>query len=125
MTTNLPEFVAEVRAFGRNVVPEALVAFHRKVALEALGRVVRKTPVDTGRARSGWQTTVGQEPDSEVGLPDPVASGAAVLGNLQPFETVYLSNNVPYIGFLENGSSQQAPNGMVAVTLQELRGIFG
>jgi hypothetical protein len=34
-------------------------------------------------------------------------------------DTIYLTNNLPYIRRLEEGYSQQAPAGMVALTVQE------
>jgi len=33
---------------------------------------------------------------------------------------IFIVNGLPYINRLENGWSQQAPNGMVAITLAEL-----
>ena len=38
-------------------------------------------------------------------------------------EIAALSNNLPYIKKLEDGSSTQAPNGMVKITVAELGGI--
>jgi len=32
----------------------------------------------------------------------------------------YITNNVHYVKYLENGTSQQAPKGMVGVTLIEI-----
>ena len=50
-----------------------------------------------------------------------VRKGLAALKKLKPYKVVFISNNVDYIEFLEEGSSKQAPNGMVAVTVEELR----
>ena len=38
-------------------------------------------------------------------------------------DTIYLANNLPYIRKLEEGSSQQAPAGMVALSVQEFSAI--
>jgi hypothetical protein len=101
----------------------------RKIALDVLVRVVKRTPVDTGRARANWQTTVGQMADGEVDSTDPtggesIGKGATEIESWDPSKAaVFLTNNVPYIGYLESGSSQQAPAGMVAVTLSEYPGI--
>jgi len=37
---------------------------------------------------------------------------------------VWITNNVDYIEKLEHGGSQQAPQGMVSVTVAELRTMF-
>ncbi len=34
---------------------------------------------------------------------------------------IYITNNLPYISKLENGSSKQAPNGMVNLTMNEVQ----
>ena len=39
-------------------------------------------------------------------------------------DQTFITNNVPYIDGLEHGSSGQAPAGMVAVTVENVRGQF-
>ncbi|MEK9721878.1 MAG: hypothetical protein VW405_00155 [Rhodospirillaceae bacterium] len=123
MTTaiNLHEFLSDVDKFGRKTVPEKLTTLHRKIALQALEGVVNRTPVDTGRARGNWQTTTGRPAIGEVAGTDQdggstVAAGLVPLAGLEPFSSVWITNNVPYIEELEHGSSAQAPAGMVEVT---------
>ena len=103
----------------------------RKVTLDLLGRVVRKTPVDTGRARGNWQVGRNQIPRGEVGTggsataAKTAAVGAGTQEALQAKagDSIYIVNSVPYIQELEKGSSKQAPNGMVATTLIEYPGV--
>ena len=66
---------------------------------------------------------VDAPPLSMVGQ-EVITEAVGVLRSLPPFEMVWISNNVDYIEFLEHGSSQQAPEGMLAVTIEELRMIF-
>lgn len=54
-----------------------------KMAADLHAGLMRATPVDTGRARNGWQLTPGDEP--------------------------VIENQVPYIGVLNDGHSKQAP----------------
>ncbi|MCP4660987.1 MAG: hypothetical protein GY856_36765 [bacterium] len=98
----------------------------RKLALQALRGVVTRTPVDTGRARGNWQTTTARPADDQVaGVgADPIAEGTPTITAAPPFGVIWLSNNVPYIEVLEDGSSAQAPNGMLNLTLGELRTQF-
>ena len=81
------------------------------IALEALRRIVLKTPVDTGRARSNWQLSIGRLPTEAVeGVFSPtryaqtLSDAATKLQTLPPFDIVYIANNLPYIQVLEHGS---------------------
>ena len=51
------------------------------------------------------------------------AAAETNLASLGPFATVFLYNNADYISFLESGSSAQAPNGMVAVSVAEVENL--
>lgn len=49
-----------------------------------------------------------------------LAAGEAAAYSVDRVTVMYLSNNVNYIQYLENGSSRQAPQGMLRLTVQEL-----
>lgn len=96
----------------------------RKVCLEIFRRVIMRTPVKTGRARGNWQCAIGDVPAGTIELNDADGSATvsavdAVVANVKAGDVIYLVNNVPYILKLENGSSKQAPAGMVGMTLTE------
>lgn len=120
-----------------------MVAMHevrKNYAFALYSSIVKKTPVDTGRARANWNVSVGspdlsttedtrQTPKSKDTMPDPKGD-----------ESIFISNNLPYITTLEyggfpnppnkdggktiNGFSKQAPEGMVGVTLANNEAIF-
>lgn len=99
----------------------------RRVAYDLFRRVIQKTPVDTGRARANWLPAVGEIPTGTTDETDKsgaMAKGAA-RASVQNFEAggvIYLANNLPYIGALENGHSErQAPAGMVGLSLIEVQ----
>lgn len=101
----------------------------RMLALEALSRIVLRTPVDTGRARGNWNVGVGE---ADAGFAwdqydaqgqGTIARGQALLEGAPPGQVLYVTNSIAYILPLEHGHSKQAPAGMVAVTLAELQGI--
>jgi len=114
-----------LETFGKETLEQA----PRKVALEVFSRVVKKTPVKTGRARGNWQVSVGSPVDGVLDVEDKAggATISAITNGIESWEpikaAIFLSNNVPYIGALENGRSAQAPDGMVKTTLSEYRGI--
>ena len=134
---NLNRMMTEVT---KTLLPKQVGLFHRKVHLEVLKRVVMKTPVDTGRARGGWQSSIGsmasgstyqgREESSDPKAPKQMPSGPAaahamqqgirVTAGLRSYSTSYITNNVHYVRYLENGTSRQAPQGMVGLTLSEI-----
>ena len=125
MATNIVQFNGEIDAFNVVIISKS-VAFHKRIAGKVLEGVVKRTPVDTGHARGNWQTTVNSTTEQELDTEDKdgaetIGEGQLVLAGLEPFETIFIQNNVPYILELEEGTgSKQAPEGMVAVTLAEL-----
>jgi hypothetical protein len=88
----------------------------RATSLVLLRDVVISTPVDTGRARGNWQVDLFRFADGEVDLLDrggsiAIQRGAARINDARAvkYPTITLSNNLPYIGKLNQGSSTQAP----------------
>lgn len=97
------------------------VIVQKKLAFDIFAGIVADTPVDTGRAMNNWNISVGS-PDrsttekggsgSSIQGAKEASAGATLLG-LKPFSTVWISNSLPYIVFLNEGSSKQAPSGFV------------
>jgi len=57
---NLDEFNLSLDKFASVLKERDFIQFHKRVILEALKRITVRTPVDTGRARGAWITTVGE-----------------------------------------------------------------
>ena len=98
----------------------------RIVAVQISGQIIERTPVDTGRAKGNWQATI-ETPASDT-LKDEDKPGSdtvqkvyRVANDFKAGNVFYLVNNLPYIRRLEQGWSQQAPAGMVAVTVSEFQ----
>lgn len=96
----------------------------RGIVLEGDRRIRLRTPVRSGRARGNWNISVGA-PDWHA---DPerknkgVAQAGAVPKEIGEGPTpIFVCNGLPYIGRLEFGWSKQAPQGMVRLTVKELR----
>ncbi|WP_429820275.1 hypothetical protein [Ensifer sp. B1-9] len=53
-----------------------------------------------------------------------MAKGAAIIAAADPFQAIFITNNLPYATALEAGHSKQAPIGMVAVTFAELESML-
>ncbi len=78
-----------------------------------------------GRFRANWQVGIGAMNSDTSAAPDKtgaaaLARGNAAIGTWQPGSgTIYLTNSLPYALPLEYGYSQQAPSGMVRLTVQD------
>ena len=117
------------KAFDK-ILDDQFLPFKQKIAMEALTRVTFKMPVDTGRARGNTIVSLGSM-NSEVSEAIDISGSSAiskgaslVFSDRDPFGLVFIQNNLPYIGRLEDGYSGQAPLGMFAVTAQELEVMF-
>lgn len=119
----------EARRNANRVVGGDVNKLMRALSLEALRRIMLKTPVDTGRARANWNVSI-DAPDTSTneaatiaGAPAKQAEGGARIVGADFFagDEIYITNGLPYIKPLEDGHSKQAPQGMVAVTVQELK----
>lgn len=92
----------------------------KRVALAVDSNVVIATPVDSGRARSNWQAAIGTPTRSKVEPRSAAATIAEAQGVIEGYregDTIYLSNNLPYIRRLNEGWSAQAPKSFVQIAI--------
>lgn len=114
---SLSEFARRIRVLAMRVETgtNALVI---KTAGAVDQTVVLATPVDTGRARANWQVGIGSPVKQATDETDPngqptISRNGSRISSRKAGDTIYLSNNVAYIGYLNQGSSAQAPAGFV------------
>jgi hypothetical protein len=134
-------FSADIEAFAKKAglsVNQTIVS----VALELFGSVIKDTPADTGRARGNWQCSIGSpkggvlsgDSESETETPAPNGDGPKTAAAIQdvrnvalkllPDQTIFLTNNLPYIRRLEyDGWSSQSPAGMVRKNVARIQQI--
>ena len=107
-------FADDVRKFSV-AAGESSDGIVRAVTLSLFNGIIRDTPVDTGRARGNWQTTVGAPAGGVIERSGASAAIAEVEANTPKGsgQETYLANDLPYIEDLEKGSSKQSPEGMV------------
>lgn len=139
MGKSIHGFEADLTAFAKLVDVELDQVIHR-IALEVFSKIVQRTPVDTGRARSNWIMTEG-EPSGAIPHGENVtftASQASLMASINRIsqvtpgvKVIFVTNNLPYIITLEEGGygdgpktvggySIQAPAGMVKLALAEV-----
>ena len=125
---NAAEFSAQIDIALEGMM-ENLRMVVRVIALEALKRIVSRTPVDSGRARMNWNVSIGGDSFEVTTAVDPsgsvaISRGSQVIATYEQqtgFPVITIYNNLPYIHRLETGYSDQAPQGMVAITAAELQ----
>jgi hypothetical protein len=137
-STNLQQFTQTVNAWAATVPRQQVKTAQRKLLLDGWRGVTEKTPVDTGYARFNWQVTfaapaqgvVGDRPPSrsrggravrQIGEPQAPSVSAA---SIPDWSVAYITNNVAYIEYLEDGTPRTRAHQMVALTVQELEASF-
>lgn len=143
MDDKADKFADALLDIAANVEGELVEQVFKKGVFDLYGSIIKRTPVDTGRARGNWQISFTHNDDEVEGLDksEKVISEANEknVEQLESFENeieknklprggfsfefpdnaIYLFNNLEYIEFLEDGTSDQAPNGMVELSLVE------
>jgi len=120
----MSSWTLDPRKFAAETVEEfsALVA---AAGMKVYTNLVMTTPVDTGRARSNWIASVGAPAGGTRG---PAPMGTVILQasttftpeGVGEFPVLYIANNLPYIGRLNNGWSAQAPAGFVEAAVDSV-----
>lgn len=137
---NLSQFAGRMRTYSSRIEKNA-ERLSRRVASNVVKAVVEATPVDTGRARSNWVVSFGSPrldtrpphaPGRFLGRSERANWAAAVAAaeNVLKFRSskdIWISNNLHYIGLLNNGYSRQSPANFVskgvAAGIQSIRGV--
>jgi hypothetical protein len=124
--TTMRGFAHRMRGIADGV-PRNADRLVRQIALAVTIVVVKKTPVDTGRAKGNWQAQLAT-PAAGV-LPAPSTPGAgeqAAIQRAQAVAAAYkggvdvnITNNLVYIVPLNEGHSDQAPIGFVEAACAE------
>lgn len=120
---DLKSFAKRIREIGEQVEvgSNRLVV---EVALAVDQTVVLATPVDTGRARGNWQVGIGQAVTEESADEDKVGQRTIDRNKRKVLsrksgQSIFISNNLPYIRTLNEGHSAQAPEGFVNTAVLE------
>lgn len=118
----LTDTLKEQAELGRQLMRQDAIA----AVLKCFPRLIARTPVDTARARSGWQIT-GSPGDLEfVPGKSQAAIQRALRGALRKStftaqDAIFVFNNVEYILALNAGWSKRQPGNFIDLFLQELR----
>lgn len=103
----------------------------RKIALDTLNKVQKKTPVDSGALRRSWTVALNAVPSNYDG--SQIAIAQARLS-----DTIVIATDKPYTPMLEyglypspsktgktrRGYSVQAPQGMIRISVDEINAYY-
>lgn len=121
-------FADAVKRFAK-LTKEAGEKIIRETEVELYSGIVLQTPVKEGFARGGWIPSIGVPAGGVPGVADK-SGGATVAAIKEQMDSSpvprksYISNNLPYIEWLEDGTSGQAPHGMVGINIARARMVF-
>lgn len=105
---------------------------HRGVSLRLFKAIILDTPVDTGRLRANWQTTLNL-PARSSALGTDATGGATIqaasetIGGATTADAIILTNNLPYVARVEydGWSHTKAPKGMVRINVIRFKELLG
>ena len=120
--------------FVMNALGKSLGTVVKKITLDVTANLIGTTPVDTGWARANWIPTLGspilEDLSGVTNRGDKTArvsgagskqdaGNASILKYTLKSGDTFVTNNVPYIRDLNDGSSSQAPSGFVQLAIQQ------
>ncbi|MYN22594.1 hypothetical protein GSE41_06920 [Acinetobacter baumannii] len=98
----------------------------KHIVMDTVQSLVNLSPVDTGAYRASHIVSIGsgdygiREPETNAVQDAAIQAVKIKLGNL-----VYIQNNQPYAERLENGWSDQAPQGIYGLTFNFISQKYG
>lgn len=124
MGTNVKKFNLDLKKKAAELGEKGDI-FFRAVCMEVTRRAILMTPVDTGRLRGGWLVSI-DKPDKRVSLAKD-KNGAGTLfkadkktAGMKMGNTCFITNNVEYAGYVEEGTSKRTGKHMLGLAIQEV-----
>jgi hypothetical protein len=118
-------FVGDINRFA-TLTGQSIDQAVRNTRQEAVRLVMFDFPVKTGQARGSVIAAIGAPADSPTIFDNTSGTSAAIARaqgaiNAPSNNIFYFTTNLPYVKYLEDGSSTQAPSGMFKISAIQLR----
>ena len=134
MAKNIRQMAADMKRQGFDM-DNQINKMVKGIAKEYFAAVVDATPVDTSKAVTNWRASLNSPLGGEVGpgVPSVKGSGASgararakglAQGTINAYmndRSLYFTNNVPYIGVLNDGSPKHKASNMLRKGLRAAR----
>jgi len=115
-------FRAQLNRAYENKVLKTQERVTRLTGLALISELVFNTPVDTGRAKGNWNIDINTidltDREAEKDGSGSISRANSITASYKLNETIFVSNNLPYINRLNDGYSGQAPAGFVEAAIQ-------
>ena len=103
----------------------------RKIALDTLNKVQKKTPVDSGALRRSWTVALNAVPSnydgSQIAIAQARLSDTIVIATDKPYAPMLEYGLYPSpskTGKIRRGYSVQAPQGMIRISVDEINAYY-
>jgi hypothetical protein len=129
MTTRKGNYAAVLKKVQRET-PQKIDKALQDTANETISKLIDRTPVDTGAAKYHWfaRALPNEKFDKKRVDPSGAQPKARAKRDIKTIfkigRVLWLVNSAPYMVYLEEGSSTQAPAGVVAITIAEVAPMF-
>lgn len=127
ITVNVGEFLNDIEN-ERGKLIESHVNIIRKFVFDIFTSTVLNTPIVTGNLRANWIPSV-ETPDTGTVIFSELSENQATemsLRRLEKFRNYneipnfwYIVNNLDYASYIEEGHSKKAPEGMLAISINQ------
>lgn len=104
-------------------VEVGLITKRNQIAADMLQGIITSAPVQDGAFKANNRVSIdGEDLTQDINEQDKnggktLRKGLSVIkANDKPYSEIFIQNNLPYAEALENGHSEQAPNGVYGVT---------
>lgn len=109
-----------------NALEEFTAKLLQEITLNITANLQEDTPVDTSWARSNWVPSIGNPFRGLAGSDDNIDNTLSEQGKAEVLTqytldrgAIYISNNVPYIRALNEGTSDQAPAAFIQAAVEK------
>lgn len=131
MGRTLADLADDLEKLAAQLPQEATSNLSAQVAETVFSYLLSETPVDTGKAISNWRVSLnapnhdllpayypGQKGSTQsINQQAALEEAQRVLSTKKPGDAIYISNPLPYIQSLNDGSSTQNPGGFVEASV--------
>ena len=109
-----------IRTLGNEQIPKSRREMVNALTQQTLETTRRETPIDTGRSRAAWSSALTQAGQNGSASGAASEEGHAVQSETATISATSSTNRVPYIAYLEYGTSKMAPFAMVRKSLAKV-----
>ena len=113
------QFSSDLSRFADKVKVD-MGQFRRRVTLGLKEKIERRSPVRTGRLRSSWAVSDSRPSDFVPSQTSTSGVGPVTATFSRPFDQSFITSNLTYTIAIEFGGSDQAPQGMVRISMAEV-----